>query len=147
MHPLVPSTFTTARRSPRFFRALGWALALPAGLGILGILGGLPAAARDTRFFMDPKIEGSPIWPCIDGGDFEQACSGRAVAQSATEFCVAQGYMAAAEYYIESVEFPWQRFAVVGWTEGRDQSGKVQVGWTDKGDRYDRFSMVECRNF
>lgn len=137
------------RLKPRQLKLGQWGrrlLVLPLGLSLVGLIE-VPAQAKLSRFYMDPKIEGQWVWPCTHSPSFEEACSLRAVVKAANEFCVSQGYMAAAEYYIESVEFTWERMPVVGWTEQVDESGKIVVGWEDKGDRYDRFSMVECRDY
>jgi len=96
---------------------------------------------------MAPQVNDRDIWPCTHSEEFPEACSKAAVNRAATEFCLDHGYMRSAEYYIESVEFIWERFPVVGWTERRDESGKVRAGWEDKGERYDRFTAIECQSF
>lgn len=151
--PTPPQTGFQSRTGPsrtgpsRARRRIGYTwLLLPFSLGLLG-LGALSAQAGTSRFYLDPTIDGKAIWPCTHSDRYEQACSGRAVAKAAEEFCVTQGYMGAAEHYVESVEFPWERISVVGWTERLEDSGKIWRGWEDKGERYDRFSMVECRDY
>ncbi|MEB3162860.1 MAG: hypothetical protein VKK80_06500 [Prochlorothrix sp.] len=121
-------------------------LILPLSLSVLGV-GSLAVQAKESRFYLDPEIDGQAVWPCTHSYQYDQACSRRAVANAANEFCVTQGYMGAAEYYVESAEFPWEQITVMGWTERLEESGKIWRGWEDKGERYDRFSMVECRDY